>query len=126
LTRLLAACGLALAAACLSERPRPGPPTLSIVFDDTTVQSTTPNDTLRGTVRIQDADGLDSVWMQLVMQADTVRAGADALFETAYRNRFRFAIRAGIPAGTLPVKVEARDLVGFRSQLDTFVTVVPP
>ncbi len=122
MTRLLAACGLALAAACLSERPRPGPPLLSIVLDSDTVRSTTPNDTLRGTVRVEDSDGLDSIWMQV----DTARAGADALFETAYRNRFRFAIRAGIPAGTLPVKVEARDVVGFRSQLDTFVTVVPP
>ncbi len=120
--RLLAACGLALAAACLSERPRPAPPLFSIVFTSTTVHSTTPNDTLRGTVRVEDTDGLDSIWMEV----DTARAGADGLFETVYQSPFRFAIRSGLPPTTqIPVTLEARDVVGFRSQLDTFVTVVP-
>lgn len=121
--RLLAACGLCLAASCLSERPRPGPPTLSIVLDATTVRSTTPSDTVRGSIRVTDADGLDSIWMQV----DAARDSADALFETLYDSRFRFAIRAGLPSGYhVPVTLEARDLVGFTSQLDTFVTVVQP
>ncbi len=120
--RLLAACGLGLAAACLSERPRPAPPLLSLVLNSTTVRSATPNDTLRGTVRVEDADGLDSIWMEV----DTARAGADGLFETVYRSPFRFAIRSGLPPSTqIPVTLLARDVVGFRSQLDTFVTVVP-
>src|SRR5207247_6563453 len=54
-TRLLvAACGLGLAAGCLSERPRPAPPVLAIVIDSDTIRSTTPNDTLTGSVRITD------------------------------------------------------------------------
>jgi len=110
-------------AACLAERPRPAPPQLAIVIDSTTIHSTTPNDTLTGSVRADDPDGLDSIWLRV----DTTRVGVDGLFETSFRRPFRFAIRAGIPAGTqIPVILEARDVVGFRSQLDSFVTVAAP
>jgi len=96
---------------------------LSIELDNKTVHSTTPNDTVRGSIRVADPDGLDSIWMRV----DTARAGADALFETVYQSRFAFGLRAGLPQGEpVTVTLEARDLVGFMSRRDTFVTVVPP
>jgi hypothetical protein len=120
--QVLAACGLCLAASCLSERPRPAPPVLAIVIDSTSVRSTTPNDTLTGSVSAQDADGLDSIWLQV----DSTRVGADGMLATTFQRPFRFAIRAGLPPTShVPVVVEARDVLGFRSQLDTFVTVAP-
>jgi len=106
--------------ACLSEPPRPGPPRLIIALDSVTIHSTTPNDTLTGSVGAEDPDGLDSLWLQV----DTIRVGVDGLFDTAYRNRFRLPIRAGLPPGRVPVSLEARDVLGFLSQLDTFVTVI--
>jgi hypothetical protein len=124
-SRRLGAAGAGLAAAlagCLSERPRPAPPQLSIMLDATTIRSTTPNDTLTGSVRAADSDGLDSLWLQV----DTIHVGVDAAFDLVYQNRFRLAVRSGLPQGTqVPVVLQARDVVGFRSQLDTFVTVVP-
>src|SRR6266496_528184 len=68
-----AACGLwlaasCLAASCLTERPRPAPPTIAITLDKTTVQSRNapaPPDTLTVTVRAADPDGIDSAWVQL-------------------------------------------------------------
>ncbi len=112
----------AVLAACLSERPRPAPPVLRIVLDSETVRSQTPNDTLTGSVRAEDFDGLDSIWVQV----ETTRVGEDALFATVFERPFRFAIPAGIPPGTkVQVTLEARDLTGFRSELDTNVTVIP-
>ncbi len=124
MTRLLvAACGLGLAAGCLSERPRPAPPVLAIVIDSDTIRSTTPNDTLTGSVRVTDPDGLDSIWLQV----DTTRVGVDGLFATVFERPFRFGVRSGLtPSTQVPVVLEARDVVGFRSRLDTFVTVVAP
>lgn len=120
--RLLVTCGLWLGAGCLSERPRPAPPSLAIVIDSGSIHSTTPNDTLTGSVRAEDADGLDSLWLQV----DTIRVGVDGLFETVYQSRFRFPVQAGLVAGThVPVILEARDVVGFRSKVDTFVPVAP-
>ncbi|HEX4574493.1 MAG TPA: hypothetical protein VH158_05130 [Gemmatimonadales bacterium] len=119
------ACGLWLAAsasACLSERPRPAPPALAVVLQATAVHSTTPNDTLGGSVRVEDAAGIDSVWLQV----DGTTAAADGLLAPIYQSPFRVAIPAGLAAGTrVPVSLAARDVVGFRSQSDTFVTVVP-
>ena len=110
------------ASACLSERPRPAPPTLAIVLQSTTVHSTTPNDTLGGSVRVADAAGLDSVWLQV----DGNHAAADGLLAPTYQSAFRVPIPAGLMAGmAVPVSLAARDVVGFRSQLDTFVIVVP-
>jgi hypothetical protein len=119
------ACALWLAASassCLSERPRPAPPVLAIVLQATSVHSTTPNDTLGGSVRVDDSAGLDSVWLQV----DGNHAAADGLLAPTYQSAFRVPIPAGLAAGTpVPVSLAARDVVGFRSQLDTFVTVVP-
>ena len=79
-------------------------------------------DTLSGTVRAEDRDGIDSVWVTLDME----RAGEDGFFEPVVFATFRFQVPAGLPATTvLPVRVEARDIAGFRTTLDTVVTVVP-
>jgi hypothetical protein len=92
---------------------------LSVVLDQTQVTSP---DTLTGTVRAEDRDGIDSVWVTL----DTERAGEDGFFEPLVIASFRFQIPAGLPATTvLPVRLEARDIAGFRTVLDTIVTVVP-
>ena len=106
-------------AACLSERPRPSPPVLSVTLDQTEVTSP---DTLRGTVRAEDLDGIDSVWVTL----DTERAGEDGFFRTVVNATFRFQVPVGLPPSTvLPVRFEARDIAGFSSTFDTLVTVVP-
>lgn len=105
--------------ACLDERPRPSPPVLGVTLDQTQVTSP---DTLTGTVRAEDRDGIDSVWVTLDMQ----RAGEDGFFEPVVIATFRFLVPPGLPATTvLPVRLEARDIVGFRTVLDTLVTVVP-
>ncbi len=106
-------------AACLSERPRPGPPTLAIVLDQQTVHSP---DTLTGRLSVRDPDGLDSIWISV----DSVKVGEDALFDTRFEAPFLFAIRANHqPNDRIPVRLEARDLTGFSAQLDTAVRVVP-
>ena len=123
--RVLAACGWCLAAGCLTERPRPAPPTLALTLNKTTVRSrTTPApDTLVVTVRAEDADGIDSVWVQL---DDQEPLGADGLFDPVLEGPFRLVVPAGFGTGQmLPVRVQARDVSGYRSQRDTSVTVGP-
>lgn len=103
----------------MSERPRPSPPVLSVILDQPTVTSP---DTLTGSVRAEDRDGIDSVWVTL----DTDRAGEDGFFEPVVVARFRFLVPAGHPVSTpLPVRVEARDIAGFSTVFDTIVVVVP-
>ena len=120
--RLLAACGLGLAAGCLTERPRPAPPVVSITLDKDSVRSgTNPPDTLSGTLRAQDMDGIDSVWLQL---DDDRLIGEDGLLQTSFQSPFRAVVPTGLQPGTwLPIKLEARDFTGFRSVLDTMVRV---
>src|SRR5947199_184157 len=49
------------------------------------------------------------------------------LLEAVFERPFRFGVRSGLtPSTQVPVVLEARDVVGFRSRLDTFVTVVAP
>lgn len=106
-------------AGCIEERPRPGPPVLSIVFDRLTVQSP---DSVTGSVRAEDVDGIDSVWLTV----DTARAGEDGFFDAVFASRFSFALQGGLAPGTrIPVRLEARDVGGFSSTLDTAVTVIP-
>ena len=121
----LAAVGLGLAAGCLSDRPRPAPPTLALSLSKTTVTSrpSPPPDTLIVHVRAEDSDGIDSVWVQLGQEP---LLGADGLFETVLDGPFRILVPTGLAVGTvLTVKVEARDVAGFRSERDTSVTVGP-
>ena len=106
----------------MSERPRPAAPVLSITLDKDSVRSgTNPPDTLSGTLRAQDPDGIDSVWLQL---GDDPSTGEDGLLQTAFQSPFRVVVPAGLtPGARLPVKLEARDVAGFRSVLDTSVRV---
>jgi hypothetical protein len=88
----------------------------------TTVRSATPPDTLAGTVRAEDPDGLDSVWVKV----DAEEAGADGGFERVFAAPYRFVIAAGKSPGThVPVQFRARDISGFVVVQDTFVVVVP-
>ena len=119
--RLLgAACALSGLAGCLAERPRPGPPQVSITLDKIRVRSP---DTLTGTLRAQDPTGIDSVWLTL---AFAPQFGTDALMRTDFQAPFRTFIAGGhSPGARISVTVTARDLDGFVGQRDTFVTVVP-
>lgn len=86
------------------------------------VRSATPPDTLAGTVRAEDPDGLDSVWVSV----DATEAGADGGFERVFAASFRFVIEAGKnPGAQVPVQFRARDISGFVVVRDTFVVVVP-
>ena len=82
----------------------------------------TPPDTLTGTVRAEDPDGIDSVWVTV----DAVVAAQDGLLERVFTTRFRFPIAAGKTDGTrIPVEIRARDIAGFQVTRDTQVVVVP-
>jgi hypothetical protein len=82
----------------------------------------TPADSVAGTVRAEDPDGLDSVWVSV----DLVVAGADGRFERSFSAPYRFAVAAGRPATTrIPIQFRARDIDGFVATRDTFVVVVP-
>ena len=106
--------------ACLSERARPSPPLVTVTLSDNTVTSP---DTLRGTLTAEDGDGLDSVWVTVGSQP---RTGLDGSFRRTLMVPFRFDVPAGLAPGTvLDIRLEARDIVGFRSILDTLVTVIP-
>lgn len=108
-----------LATACFEERARPAPPLLRITLNQTQVTSP---DTFSGTIRAEDLDGIDSVWVTVADE----RAGQDGLFQTAVVFPFRFLIGPGLPSTTvLPVRFEARDIAGFSTMLDTIVVVVP-
>jgi hypothetical protein len=119
--RLLGAgCALGCLAGCLSERPRPGPPQITILLDKIRVRSP---DTLTGTLRAQDPAGIDSVWLTLEF---TPQLGTDGLTQTDFQAPFETFIASGYSPGTqLSLTVAARDLDGFVGERDTFVTVVP-
>jgi hypothetical protein len=111
-------CALGALAGCLSERPRPAPPRLAIVLGAKLVHSP---DTLRGTIHADDPDGIDSVWLAV---GTAQRLGDDAFLETVFEEPFVVTIAQGLsPGDRIPVKVTARDVVGFTGELDTVVTV---
>ena len=110
-----------MAAACLGKRDRPGPPQLSFTIDDTTVVSSRV-DTIGGTVRAQDADGIDSVWAT----AGAQQWAADGGFSQVLSTRYRLIIPSGTQPGTqIPMSFRARDAAGFEAQRDTYVVAVP-
>jgi len=111
---------LAVLAACLDERPRPAPPLLTITLSMPTAQV---RDTVTGTVRAEDASGVDSMWLSLDGGAP---AGQDGQFATTVQSNFRLIVLAAHHAGDrIPIELRARDLDGFVSQRDTTVQVVP-
>ncbi len=117
---LLVTGGALLLAGCLSERPRPAPPQLAIVLSKKTVHSP---DTLRGTMHAEDPDGIDSVWLAVGLGPPLA---LDGLLDTVFDASFVFVVARGYPPGDrLPVKLSARDVAGFRGELDTIVTVTP-
>ena len=80
-------------------------------------------DTLTGRLRAADADGIDSLWLVV----DTTRVGIEGFLLEEIEGPFAVAIPAGRAAGgTIPLTLEARDLLGYVSTLDTFVRVVFP
>ncbi|MGH7608270.1 MAG: hypothetical protein ACREME_13135 [Gemmatimonadales bacterium] len=111
-----------MAAGCLEERARPGPPSLDFTLDDTQVRTGPPADTVAGTIRAEDFDGLDSVWVEV----DGVVKGEDAGLDQVFSSRFLFLIATGKTPGTsIPVILRARDVAGFEVSRDTHVVVVP-
>lgn len=87
------------------------------MFDRDSVQSP---DSVTGWVRAEDGDGIDSVWLTV----DTSRSGEDGFFDVVFFSRFRSNIPPGLASGArVPVRLEARDIGGFTSALDTSVTV---
>jgi hypothetical protein len=122
LARRLLGAGSALGclAGCLPERPRPGPPQVTILLDKILVRSP---DTLTGTLRAQDAAGIDSVWLTVQFSP---QLGIDGLLQPGFQAPFRAFIASGYALGQrLALTVTARDLDGFVGKRDTFVTVVP-
>ncbi len=110
-----------LAAACLGERDRPGPPQLTLTIDDTTVVSSRA-DTVTGIVTAQDADGIDSVWVTVGAEEHANDAG----FSRTFSSRYRFILPSGQQSGThIPMSFRARDVAAFETQKDTYVVVVP-
>ena len=103
---------------CGEDRPRPGPPVLSIQFQRDTVA--TP-DTLRGTIKASDNEGLDSVWMQVGSQPEV---GVDGGLQFTLEAPFRFTIDSGLSPGVrIAVQLRGRDIAGYADVLDTFVVV---
>lgn len=103
---------------CAEDRPRPGPPVLSIHFDQDSV--TTP-DTLTGTIHATDNVGIDSLWMQV---GSSPEVGVDGGFNFTFDAPFRFEIDSNLLKGTkVPVQYRARDIAGYADVLDTFVVV---
>jgi hypothetical protein len=107
--------------ACQVNRDRPGPPRISITLDQDSVHSP---DTLTGSLRADDPDGIDSIWLS-VDSAPPI--GEDGLFQRTFLATFRAGIRSGHVLGDrVSVRFSARDISGFTGGLDTFVVVRGP
>ncbi len=115
------AAAVAAAAACQTDRDRPGPPRIGITFD---VDSVTSPDTLTGSVRADDPDGIDSLWLSV---DSATPLGADGLLRPSFQAPFRAEVPAGHGLGSrIPVSLTARDISGYVGRLDTFVPVKGP
>ena len=107
--------------ACQTDRDRPGPPSLSLTINQDSVRSP---DTLTGTLRADDLDGIDSIWISVDSAAPL---GADGLLEPVFLATFRAGIRSGHVLGDrVSIRFTARDLTGYVGGLDTFVVVRGP
>jgi len=118
---VVALAGCLAAAACQVDRDRPGPPRLTITIDQDSVGSP---DTLTGTVRVEDVDGIDSVWLA-VDSAPPI--GEDGLLEPTFFAPFKAGVRNGHVLGQrIDVRLSSRDISGFTGVLDTSVAVRGP
>ena len=107
--------------ACQTDRDRPGPPRVGITLDQDSVDSP---DTLTGTVRADDADGIDSLWISV---DSATPLGADGRSSPRSRRRSGRTCPAGHVFGDrVPVSLKARDISGYVGGLDTFVIVKGP
>jgi hypothetical protein len=79
-------------------------------------------DTIGGTVRAQDGDGIDSLWVTAGSQLWSEDGGFNQIITT----RYRVIIPSGTQPGTqIPMSFRARDAAGFEAQRDTYVVAVP-
>jgi hypothetical protein len=78
-------------------------------------------DTVAGDIRVEDADGIDSVWVTL----ENVEQGFNGGFEPLFSSRFRFVVQGFSPTEQIPLTLRARDVAGFEVQRDTYVVVIP-
>lgn len=118
---LLAAGAALVALACQTNRDRPGPPRLSITLTQDSVHSP---DTLTGTLRADDVDGIDSVWLSV---DSAPPLGADGALDQTFLATFRADVPSGHVLGDrVSVRFTARDISGFVGGLDTFVVVKGP
>lgn len=115
--------GLAAAAvvACQTDRDRPGPPRLSLTINEDSVQSP---DTVTGSLRADDLDGIDSIWLTV---DSAPPLAADGLLEATFIATFRAGVRGGHVLGDrVSIRFTARDITGYTGGLDTFVIVKGP
>ena len=79
-------------------------------------------DTVSGTIRAADPDGIDSVWVTV----DNEERGEDGGFNQVFSAHYRFLVGAGQQPGIhLVIQFRARDIAGFQVQKDTYVVVSP-
>lgn len=119
---VVALCATLAVLACEVDRERPAPPRLALTMDQDSVGSP---DNLTGSIRADDQDGIDSIWLSVDSAVPPL--GADGLLESTFTARFQAAVRAGHVAGDrVSVRLTGRDVSGYVSTLDTFVAVRVP
>ena len=118
---VLVCLGAALALACQADRERPGPPRLALTLEQDSVRSP---GVLSGSVRADDVDGLDSLWLTVDAAPPL---GIDGLLERTIIATFGAPISDNhVPGYRVPVQLKGRDISGYVSVLDTFVPVRGP
>ena len=93
---------------------------MTFTIDDPLVVSTR-QDTVAGDIQVDDADGIDSVWVKL----ETVEQGENGGFDQTFRWHYRFVVQGFQPTAQIPLSFRARDVSGFVVQQDTYVVVIP-
>jgi len=94
---------------------------LSFTIDQDSV-SASQVDTVSGTVRAEDPDGIDSVWVTV----DSEERGENGGFDRVFSARYRFLVPPGQQPGIrLILQFRARDIAGFEAQRDSYVVVSP-
>ena len=78
-------------------------------------------DTVAGNIRVDDPDGIDSVWITL----ESVEQADDGGFNQAFSSRYRFVVQGFAPSTQIPLSFRARDIAGFEVLRDTYVVVIP-